>query len=89
MIAVLSRDALILFGSAVIYVTKDELVLTPSRWGKYTTLFQMLTIILILLQFQYCIYIAILAALFTGLSAVDYLKKGLKVLYAPEYRHTS
>ncbi|HAH21166.1 MAG: hypothetical protein A2Y00_00735 [Omnitrophica WOR_2 bacterium GWF2_43_52] len=88
-ITVLSRDALILFGSAVIYVTKDELVLTPSRWGKYATLFQMLTIIAVLLQFRYSMYIVMFAAVFTVFSAVDYLKKGLKVLYASEPRHTS
>lgn len=85
-IMVLSRDCLILFGSAVIYVIKDELVLTPSRWGKYTTFFQMSTIALVLLQFPYTNTMCIVAAAFTIFSTLDYLRKGFKVLYAPDNR---
>lgn len=88
-IIVLSRDLLILFGSAVIYVTKNELILTPSRWGKYTTFFQMLTIVSVLLQFKATHYIIFFAAFFTLCSAIDYLRKGLKVLYGPDIRHTA
>jgi CDP-diacylglycerol--glycerol-3-phosphate 3-phosphatidyltransferase len=88
-IIVLSRDLLILFGSAVIYVTKNELILTPSRWGKYTTFFQMFTIVSVLLQFKATQYIIFFAAFFTLCSAIDYLKKGLKVLYGPDIRHTA
>lgn len=85
-VIVLSRDLLILMGAAVIYVTKNDLILTPSRWGKYTTLFQMLTIISVLIQFRLINIIAVLTAVFTLFSGLDYLKKGLKVLYAPDYR---
>jgi len=80
-IIVLSRDLIILLGSAVIYVIKDELILTPSKWGKYTTFFQMLTIIAVLLQFSGLEIIAALTAAFTVLSGMDYLRKGLKVLF--------
>lgn len=83
-ILVLSRDLLILFGAAVIYVTRNELILTPSRWGKYTTFFQMLAIVSVLLQFQATQFIAYLAAFFTVFSGIDYLRKGLRVLYAPD-----
>lgn len=88
-IIVLSRDLLILLGAAVIYISKDELVLTPSRFGKYTTFFQMSTIILVLLQFQYTYPAALLSALFTVISSIDYLKKGLKVLYAPDFSRSA
>lgn len=88
-ITVLSRDALILFGAAVIYVIKDELVLTPSRWGKYTTFFQMLAIVCVLLQFQRAGAVFFLTALFTFFSALDYLRKGLRVLYGSDIRHTA
>ena len=80
-IIVLSRDLIILLGSAVIYVIKDELILTPSKWGKYTTFFQMLTIIAVLLKFPDLKIIAALTAAFTVLSGMDYLRKGLKVLF--------
>ena len=85
-IIVLSRDLIILLGSAVIYVTKDELILTPSKWGKYTTFFQMLTIISVLLQFRGLKTIVVFTAVFTVFSGIDYLKKGLKVLYGPDFR---
>lgn len=80
-IIVLSRDLIILLGSAVIYVIKDELILTPSKWGKYTTFFQMLTIIAVLLKFPDLKIIAAITAAFTVLSGIDYLRKGLKVLF--------
>ena len=85
-VIVLSRDLLILLGAAVIYVIKNDLILTPSRWGKYTTFFQMLTIVCVLLQFQYTNFIAIAGAIFTIFSGMDYLKKGLKVLYGSDLR---
>lgn len=88
-IIVLSRDLLILFGAAVIYVTKNELILTPSRWGKYTTFFQMLAIVSVLLQYQATSFIIIFTALFTVCSGIDYLRKGLNVLYGPDIRHSA
>lgn len=88
-ITVLSRDALIFFGAAVIYVTRNELILTPSHWGKYTTLFQMLAIVSVLLQFQATRFIIVFTAFFTLCSGIDYLRKGLKVLYGPDLRHTA
>lgn len=83
-VIVLSRDLIILLGAAVIYVTKNELILTPSKWGKYTTFFQMVTIVSVLLQWNITPKIALISAVFTILSGIDYLKKGLKVLYGPD-----
>ena len=86
-IIVLSRDLIIFLGAAVIYVIKNELILTPSKWGKWTTLFQMLTIIFVLLQVKILMATAVLASVFTVFSGLDYLKKGLKVLYGPDMRN--
>ena len=88
-IIVLSRDLIILLGSAVIYVTKNDLILIPSKWGKYTTLFQMLTIVFVLLQLRIVNVITVLTAIFTVLSGLDYLRKGLKVLYGADPRLNS
>lgn len=86
-IIVLSRDLIIFMGAAVIYVIKNELILTPSKWGKWTTLFQMLTIIFVLLQVKFLMATAVLASVFTVFSGLDYMKKGLKVLYGPDIRN--
>lgn len=88
-IIVLSRDLIILIGAALIYMIRDELILAPSRWGKYTTFFQMLTIISVLLQFQFSNIISIAAAIFTIFSGMDYIKKGFKVLYGHDLRSNS
>lgn len=88
-IIVLSRDAIILFGAAVIYVIKNELILAPSRWGKYTTFFQMLTIVCVLLQCEFSSSIVLATAIFTALSGIDYLRKGFKVLYGPDISRTN
>ena len=88
-IIVLSRDLIILFGALVIYVIRDELILSPSRWGKYTTFLQMLTIVFVLLQSRLTATVALLAGLFTVFSGIDYLRKGLKVLYASDLKPTS
>lgn len=88
-IIVLSRDALILIGAAVIYVIRNDLILTPSHWGKYTTFFQMLTIVSVLIQFRYNNLIAFASAAFTIISGIDYLRKGLKVLYGVDIKHSA
>jgi cardiolipin synthase len=88
-IIALSRDCLILIGAAVIFVTRNELILTPSRWGKYTTFFQMFTVVLILLQSQAAVFMSALTAFFTIISGIDYLRKGFRVLYAPDTRRPS
>lgn len=87
-IIVISRDLLIFFGAAVIYIIRNELILSPSKWGKYTTFFQMLTILSVLVQNHLTGAIAIITAVFTILSGLDYLKKGLRVLYVPDLRPT-
>ncbi len=87
-IIVISRDLLIFFGAVVIYLIRNELILSPSKWGKYTTCFQMLTIVSVLVQNHLTGTIAIITAVFTILSGLDYLKKGLRVLYVSDLRPT-
>ncbi len=78
---VVSRDAIILLGALVIYIVKQSIVITPSKWGKFTTAFQMAAVAAVLVQFKYSYIIWSLAVFFTLLSGADYVMKGFKVLY--------
>jgi len=50
---VISRDVIILLGSMIIYIVHGDLEIVPTKWGKLTTFFQTLSIIGILLQWQF------------------------------------
>lgn len=76
----ISRDFLIVIGSAVIYITHSDFPIIPSKTGKLTTVFQMLTVISILLQFKYSFVIWYLAAFFTIFSGLGYLRRGQKLI---------
>ena len=57
-IIVISRDAIIVLGSVIVYFIKGDVKIEPSIWGKVTTFFQMITIVSILIQFKYSFYIS-------------------------------
>jgi cardiolipin synthase (CMP-forming) len=78
---VISRDILILLGAAVIFIVKHEINIVPTRWGKLTTTFQMSSVILVLLQWQYSFVFWWLAVFFTSISGTDYVMRGFKLLY--------
>ena len=79
---VISRDTIILLGAVVIYIVKQNIDVYPTRWGKLTTSFQMLSIVLVLLQWRLAGFIWGLTVFFTVLSGVDYVRRGFKILYA-------
>src|SRR3989338_2478627 len=79
---VISRDAIIIMGTVVIYMVKQNIEIYPTRWGKLTTTFQMLSVILVLLQFKLSFLFWWLAVIFTVISGLDYVKRGFKTLYA-------
>ena len=78
-IIVISRDAIIILGSVIVYVVTSDLKVSPSAVGKVTTFFQMITIVSILVQFKYSFVVWNLAVLFTILSGVDYVVKGSRL----------
>lgn len=79
-IIIISRDAIILLGVAVIYTIKKEFEILPTPLGKSTTFFQMLTIVAILARFNTARQILILATIFTLASGIQYIANGIKIL---------
>lgn len=81
---IISRDAIIILGAVVIYMVKQTLDVYPTKWGKLTTIFQMLSVICILLQWKHLSFIWVIAVIFTVVSGIDYVKRGFKILYASD-----
>jgi cardiolipin synthase len=81
---VISRDVLILLGAAVIYMVKQKINISPTKWGKFTTIFQMLSVAVVLMQLpvRFAQIFWWLAISFTVISGIDYIMRGFKTLYA-------
>lgn len=79
---VISRDVIIILGTIVIYVVKQNIEVFPTRWGKFSTVFQMCAVIVVLLQLRISFAFWWLAVIFTIVSGADYIKRGFKILYA-------
>ncbi|MDP3732491.1 MAG: CDP-alcohol phosphatidyltransferase family protein [Candidatus Omnitrophota bacterium] len=79
---VISRDVIILLGALVIYIVKQDINIYPTRLGKLTTTFQMCSVIAVLLQLRFSPIFWWVAAFFTIISGIDYVKRGFKTLYA-------
>ena len=79
-IVVISRDILIVLGFLIIHMLIGEIEIKPSILGKITTAFQMVTIVVVLLQFRYSYVIWTTAAIFTALSGVGYLVRANRIL---------
>jgi CDP-diacylglycerol--glycerol-3-phosphate 3-phosphatidyltransferase len=86
-IIVLSRDAIILLGALVVYIVKQNIEIYPTRWGKLTTISQMLAVIVVLLQWRFAYLCWWAAVFFTVISGVDYVRRGLKILYPVRENH--
>jgi phosphatidylglycerophosphate synthase len=92
-IIVISRDLILILGGVVIELMTRRLTVIPSIFGKVTTFFSMLTIFLVLydqspeILFTHrapsdTVFLASLAtAVFTVVSGVDYVYKGLLQLH--------
>jgi cardiolipin synthase len=86
---VISRDLIIIMGAVVIYMVKQNLEVYPTKWGKLTTIFQMLSVICILTQWKLAALIWWPTVIFTVISGVDYVKRGFKILYAVDCRRAA
>jgi len=82
MLIVISRDVIIILGAVVVYIVKQNINIIPTRWGKFSTAFQMLAVISVLLQLNISPLFWWLAVIFTVTSGVFYVNRGFVILYA-------
>jgi cardiolipin synthase len=81
-LVVISRDAIIILGAIVVHMVKQHINIRPTVWGKLTTIFQMLSVIIVLTQASFAFVFWWLAVIFTVISGGDYIKRGFATLYA-------
>ena len=79
-VIIISRDAIIVIGTLLIYIIKGKLEIRPTPVSKITTFFQMITVIAILVKFDFSYLLWNAAVLLTILSGIDYVIKGNRIL---------
>ncbi|HMJ63453.1 MAG TPA: CDP-alcohol phosphatidyltransferase family protein [Bryobacteraceae bacterium] len=83
----IGRDLIIVGGAFLIRIFRGKQRFVPSTLGKVSTFFQIMLVLLVLLVaafpyqlFQWLSYLALLlAALFTVLSGLDYIRLGMRI----------
>ena len=83
-VLVITRDAVILLGSAVLHILNGKVRVRPSWTGKVATVLQMAAIAWVMLQIHILplLYVVVAAGLFTFVSGVIYVKDGVRQLQA-------
>jgi len=81
-VLVITRDAVILFGSAVLHLLNGKVQVKPTWTGKVATFFQMAAIAWVMLQLRFfpLIYVVAAAGFFTLVSGVIYVTDGFRQL---------
>jgi CDP-diacylglycerol--glycerol-3-phosphate 3-phosphatidyltransferase len=83
-VLVITRDAVILIGSAVLHVLNGTVRVRPSWTGKVATVLQMAAIAWVMLQIHILplIYVVFAAGVFTLVSGMIYVRDGVRQLSA-------
>jgi cardiolipin synthase len=83
-VAVISRDVMLLLGYVVVRLFGSDMEIRPTIWGKLTVFFQTVAVVGILMQwtaFNFSWYVILV---FVVISGVDYILKGVKELNREE-----
>ena len=83
-VLVISRDAVILIGSAVLHLLNGKVRVRPAWTGKVATFLQMTAIAWVMLQLRFVplMYVVAAAGLFTFISGIIYVMDGFRQLGA-------
>ncbi len=83
-VLVITRDAVILVGSAVLHLLNGKVMVRTSWTGKVATVLQMAAIAWVMLQLRVLplVYVVAAAGLFTFISGVIYVLDGVRQLHA-------
>jgi cardiolipin synthase len=83
-VLVITRDVVILVGSAVLHLLNGKVRVRPSWTGKVATVLQMVAIAWVMLQLRFIplFYIVVAAGVFTFVSGVIYVMDGIRQLQA-------
>ena len=77
---VISRDVLLLSGAVVLFIIKGRWTVQPSPLGKWTTAFQMLVVMAVLLNLAARQPLLLMASVLTVASGLNYVRAGIRAL---------
>jgi cardiolipin synthase (CMP-forming) len=88
-VLVITRDVVILVGSAVLQLLIGKVHVKPSWTGKVATVCQMCAVAWVMLQLRFLplLFVVIVAGLFTFISGVIYVMEGVRQLQAEGHAH--
>jgi cardiolipin synthase len=83
-IVIISRDVIILLGVICLFMLshRDNIEIKPTMISKITTVFQMITVISLLIKFVYSSWLWNITVILTVISGLDYLRIGSKQINA-------
>ena len=79
-VAIISRDVILLLGSMIIQLTTGKLDIEANRSGKTTAFLQIICVLGILLQLRFTFIFWHMALAATIISGVIYIKEGIKTI---------
>ena len=90
-ILVISRDAILFVGAAVLYLLIGKVHVKPNWTGKVATVLQMIAIGWVMLQLRLLplLYVVVAAGFFTAVSGIVYVTEGVRQLQAAGHAHPS
>jgi cardiolipin synthase (CMP-forming) len=88
-VLVITRDVVILVGSAVLQLLIGKIKVKPNWTGKVATVCQMCAIAWVMLQLRFLplLFVVIVAGIFTFISGVIYVLDGVRQLQAEGHAH--
>lgn len=88
-VLVISRDAVILVGTMILYLLNGKVHVKPNWTGKVATVLQMIAIGWVMLQLRFIplLYVVAAAGVFTLISGIVYVTDGVRQLQAEGHAH--
>src|SRR5436309_1817045 len=88
-VLVISRDAILLVGTLVLYLLNGKVQVKPHWTGKIATVLQMVAIGWVMLQLRVIplLYVVLAAGVFTLISGIVYVADGVRQLQAEGHAH--
>lgn len=88
-VSVISRDVILLLGAMIIHLVQGDVTITPTKWGKSATFFQIICIFAVLLEWEVSVLLWSTTAGLTIISGLGYILKGIKTLNDSSAQHRS
>src|SRR3977135_1707247 len=90
-VLVISRDAVILVGTMILYLLNGKVHVKPNWTGKVATVLQMIAIGWVMLQLRFLplLYVVIAAGVFTFISGIVYVTDGVRQLQVEGHAHAT